>query len=70
MNNWINTKERLPDDYLFECCEKLCSNGKYIFIAQYIGQGKFIHADVGLVNVTHWIELPEMPETENGWDIA
>jgi len=59
--NWISTKDRLPDDTK----EYLCYTTKCkIKIAKYLPAFNHWQRHTVINNVTHWMPLPEPPETK------
>jgi hypothetical protein len=61
MTEWIDTKERLPD----ECATVWVSDGKTVGISEYLhGIEEWLYCDVvvGLINKWQPIEYPEIPK--------
>ena len=65
MTNWISVKEKLPNHNQ----EVLATNGKTISICWAdIGSHNYlfmINVHNQFTNITHWMPLPELPETNN-----
>jgi len=55
---WISVKDRFPEQY-GEC---IISDGK-IVTTSYFQDGLFVGKDID-ITVTHWMPLPEPPETK------
>jgi len=57
-NEWINVKDRVPDKTI----SVLIYNGSFIDIAAYLIQYHFVTDKGSVLDVTHWMPLPEVPK--------
>jgi hypothetical protein len=55
---WINVKEQLPDKTM----SVLTYNGSFIDIGAYLIGNYFITEKGAILDVTHWMSLPESPK--------
>ena len=67
-NEWINIKDRLPDMGGYYLC---FNNNNLPFIAAfffYVNEKHpcFKNSKGNKLNVTHWMPLPDPPESKNG----
>jgi len=66
MPEWISVKDRMPEDGK----EVLFCDGSSIMVGRYNGDEKFWElTDANMiayaVDITHWMPLPEPPESES-----
>ena len=67
---WISVKDRLPESIIYDCPCLLVTDGSLIHMAYFV-ENEWIFADSGqakdkmFYEVTHWMPLPETPESED-----
>lgn len=70
VNDWISVKDRLPKSTRYDCYCFLVTDGDLIHMAYFV-ENEWMFADSGqaknkmFYEVTHWMPLPEPPESED-----